>query len=88
MSGFFIIFWGFFKVNSGVFLHNRVATPSFTEKTSTVLALAVHCLRSRGRSGGAFGAIVPLKPTKVTLFTMISYNSEISIRDIRPICRI
>ena len=24
--GFFIIFWFFFKVNSGVFLHNRVAT--------------------------------------------------------------
>jgi len=26
MSVFFVIFWGFFKVNSGVFLHNRVAT--------------------------------------------------------------
>jgi len=26
MSVFFIIFWVFFKVNSGVFLHNRVAT--------------------------------------------------------------
>jgi len=26
MSGVFIIFWGFFKVKSGVFLHNRVAT--------------------------------------------------------------
>jgi len=26
MSGFFVTFWFFFKVNSGVFLHNRVAT--------------------------------------------------------------
>jgi len=26
MSVFFIIFWVFFKVNYGVFLHNRVAT--------------------------------------------------------------
>jgi len=26
MSGFFMIFWFFFKVNSGVFLHSRVAT--------------------------------------------------------------
>ena len=33
------------------------------------------------------GAIVPLlKPTKVTLFTTILYNSEKSIRDIRPFC--
>jgi len=28
-----------------------------------------------------------LKPTKVTLFTMIMYNSENSIRDMRPFCR-
>ena len=27
---FFIIFWFFFKVNSGVFLHNRVASLVFT----------------------------------------------------------
>jgi len=26
MSGFFIIFWGVFKVNYGDFLDNRVAT--------------------------------------------------------------
>jgi len=26
MSGFFIIFWDFFKVDSGVFLYSRVAT--------------------------------------------------------------
>jgi len=29
----------------------------------------------------------PLKPTKVTLFTMILYNSESSIRNIRPFYR-
>jgi len=28
----------------------------------------------------------PLKPTKVTIFTVIFYNSKISIRNIRPIC--
>jgi len=33
------------------------------------------------------GAISPLKPTKVTLFIMILYNSENSICDLRPFCR-
>jgi len=34
------------------------------------------------------GAIaLPLKPTKVTLFNMIFYNSENSIRNIRPFGR-
>ena len=35
------------------------------------------------------GAIAPppVKPTKVTLFIMIFYNSGISIRNIRPFCR-
>jgi len=33
------------------------------------------------------GRSPPLKPTKVTLFTMILYNTENSIRDIRPFCR-
>jgi len=39
--------------------------------------------------GLAIGAIAPppLKPTKATLFTMILYNSENDIRDIRPIRR-
>ena len=37
--------------------------------------------------GGAIGAISPLKLAEVTLFTMILYNSENSIRDIRPFCR-
>jgi len=36
---------------------------------------------------GAIWAIASLKPTKVTLFTMILHNSENSIRDIRPFCR-
>jgi len=37
---------------------------------------------------GSRGAIAPLKPTKVTLFTMILCNSEDSIRDLRPFCRL
>jgi len=34
------------------------------------------------------GAIAPLKPKKVTLFTMILYNSENNIRDTRPLCSV
>jgi len=38
--------------------------------------------------GEAIGVIAPpLKPTKVTLFTMILYNLENSIRSIKPFCR-
>jgi len=38
--------------------------------------------------GGSRGrAIVPQKPTKVNLFTMILYNSENSICDIKPFSR-
>jgi len=33
------------------------------------------------------GRSLPLKPTKVTFFTMILCNSENSVRDIRPFCR-
>jgi len=39
----------------------------------------------QGSRGGFIGErSLPLKLTKVTLFTMIFYNSENSIRDIRP----
>jgi len=41
--------------------------------------------RSRGEP--MRDAIAPLNPTKVSLFTMILYNSENNIRDIRPFCR-
>jgi len=45
-------------------------------------------LLSRGGSReGRLGRSLSLKPTKVTLFTMILYNSENSIRDIRLFCR-
>jgi len=40
-----------------------------------------------GSSGGALGQSPLLKPTKVTLFTIILYNSENNIRDTRPFCR-
>jgi len=40
------------------------------------------CVALRGGSRGAIGAIVPVKPTKVTLFSMILHNSENSIRNI------
>ena len=38
----------------------------------------------RAPRGGFTGTIAHLKPAKVTLFTMILYNSENGIRDIRP----
>jgi len=42
---------------------------------------------TRGRSRGAFGVIGSPKPAKVTLLTVILYNSENTIRDARPFCR-
>jgi len=36
--------------------------------------------------GGRLWRSCPLKPTKVTWFTMIFYNLENCIRDIRPFC--
>jgi len=33
------------------------------------------------------GAVAPLKPTKVTLFTVILYDSEYNIRHTMPFCR-
>jgi len=38
----------------------------------------------QGQIRGAIGAIAPLKPTKLTIFTMILHNLENSIRDIMP----
>jgi len=37
--------------------------------------------------GGTFGAVVPLKPTKIAFFTMILSNSENTFRDIWPLYR-
>jgi len=37
--------------------------------------------------GGDWSDHLPLKPTKITLFTMMLYNLESSIRDIRTLCR-
>ena len=52
--------------------------------------MVVHSARksvSGANPGGVIGVIAPLKPTKVTLFTIILYNSENSTLDIRPFCR-
>ena len=37
--------------------------------------------------GGQLGRSPLLKPPNITLFTMILYKSENSIRDIKPFCR-
>jgi len=44
-------------------------------------------MNQRRIQGGAIGAIAPLRPTKVCLFTIIFYKSENNIRDISPFCR-
>ena len=44
--------------------------------------------QGRIQGGEEIGAIAPLKPTKVTLFTTIFYNLENNIHDIRPFRRL
>ena len=71
------------------YLHNllqqSVANISGKEYTYLVTIIAMS-LAIPHPGGGAVGAIAPLKPTKVTLFTMIFYNTENNIRDISPFC--
>jgi len=56
-----------------------------TSKNETIIQW---CIKNRGGSSwGAIEATHPLKPKNATLFTMIFYNSENSIRVIRPFCR-
>ena len=43
--------------------------------------------QDRGGSREAIGAIIPPKTYVSNFFTMILYNSENSIRDLRPFCR-
>jgi len=38
--------------------------------------------------GSRGGGDCPLKLAKVSLFTVILYNSEISIRDLKPFCHL
>jgi len=45
-------------------------------------------LSPSGADPGGDWAIASLKPTKVTLFTLILYNFQKNIRDIRPFCRL
>jgi len=53
------------------------------------LAKVVIVVVCRGGSWGFdWGAITPLRPTKVTLFTMMFYNSDNSTRNLRPFCRV
>jgi len=40
-----------------------------------------------GSKEGRLGRSLPPKPTKVALLSMILYNSENSIRDVRLFCR-
>jgi len=71
----------------------KSATPNVRWKTTSlwrefqINTASAFTKKTAGSRGGSKGGDWPLKPTKVTLFTMILYNSENSIRDIRPFCR-
>jgi len=43
-------------------------------------------VKTGANSGGRIEAIAPPKTYELTLFTMIVYNSENSIRNTRPFC--
>jgi len=54
---------------------------------STSYALLRGCCNQGRIQGGRLGRSPTLKPTKVTFFTIILYNSENNIHDIRPFFR-
>jgi len=73
---------------------DRVFQRSFeTSHSHSIRQTGVHLggitpLPGQGRIQGAIGMISPpIQPANITLFTMFFYNSENSIRDIRPFCR-
>ena len=63
--------------------HNRKPIDNFVKRAY------LRYFKARADPGGVvfWRSPPPLKPTKVTWFTMILYNSENSIRDKRPLCR-
>jgi len=60
---------------------------SRTDKDCTILLQRYGSLcQGRIQGEGPLGRSPPVKPTKVTLCTIILYNSEKIIRDMRPVC--
>jgi len=65
-----------------------LVTSQLPIETTRLFYTVLTCTCTQGRiQGGRLGRLPPLKPTKATFFTMILYNLENSIRDIRLFCR-
>jgi len=70
--------------------HNRPHnTNEYIKRKLYLQSFSCTLVPERCRSGcrGELGQSSPVKSTKVSIFTMILYNSENSIRDIRRFCR-
>jgi len=71
--------------------NNVTAKPvTFLHETNhgcTVVSYTCSCSTQGRIQGGAIGVISPPKTFESNFFTMILYNSENSIRDIRLFCR-
>jgi len=71
----------FFKVQTILYFHFLFSAVGY-------ILVGLQQTLGQGRiQGRAIGAIAPLKPQKVTLFTMILHNSENNIRVVRPFFR-
>ena len=70
-------------------IHRQVIQKQFVDMLfrlqNTLLSLRAGSMSYRSGSRGDWGDR-PLKPTKVTLFSTILYNSENNIHDVRPVC--
>jgi len=65
--------------------HWSVLLQEWYARATNAIQHFVHSTNTGADPGGG-GAIAPSKTYKVTLFTMILYNLDNSIRDIRPFC--
>ena len=80
--GFLICYHLYWIIKNGICgKTNKSIECRFVSTTST------SCDHRQSLNINAIGRSPPPKPTKVTLFAIILYNLENSIRDIKPICR-
>ena len=84
------IFWRpiFLHFGQFNFYSSHVCVTRLVNWTAITDYIKVEWIYSGGSRGVTVGVIVPLKPTKVTLFTMILYDSENSTSDARSFGRL
>ena len=93
-SGLFPYLWNTGLCCGGCYDHEQISSQPFAAISSKYIRKGIYIFSnnnshepryptSRGRGGWGDR---PPKPTKVTLFTMIFYNTENNIRDISPFC--